>query len=376
MKGSVRRTRLALRAAVVPLVLAFGSAAAQQGAAQGGVPARQVLDGVFTPEQATRGKASYEGVCARCHGVQLTGGADAGPALKGSTFLSHWDSDTLGSLFVKIRDTMPRNTPGTISDEVKIEVVAYLLQQNGFPAGASELKVNLAVLDEVRIALRGVWDGVFTAAQADRGKAAAGRGRCTGCHGLELGGTERAPTLKGATFLANWEDGSVNRLFVKIRDTMPPANTDQLPPAEKLDVVAFLLRENGFPAGSRELTPDQDSLETIHIVKKGQSGGGAPNFALVHVVGCLTGDANSGWRLTNATEPVVTREETPTEAALKNAQARPLGRQSVSLVSVSRSLKPESMDGQKVEARGLLYREQAYTDLNLTSLRPVASSCN
>ena len=376
MKGSVRRTRLALRAAVVPLVLAFGSAAAQQGATQGGAPARQVLDGVFTPEQATRGKASYEGVCARCHGVQLTGGADGGPALKGSTFLSHWDSDTLGSLFVKIRDTMPRNTPGTISDEVKIEVVAYLLQQNGFPAGASELKVNLAALDEVRIALRGVWDGVFTAAQAERGKTAAGRGRCTGCHGLELGGTERAPTLKGATFLANWEDGSVNRLFVKIRDTMPPANTDQLPPAEKLDVVAFLLRENGFPAGSRELTPDQDSLETIHIVKKGQSGVGAPNFALVHVVGCLTGDANSGWRLTNATEPVVTREETPTEAALKNAQARPLGRQSVSLVSVSRSLKPESMDGQKVEARGLLYREQAYTDLNLTSLRPVASSCN
>ena len=97
---------------------------------------------------------------------------------------------------------------------------------------------------------------------------------------------------------------------------------------------------------------------------------------MVHVVGCLTGDANSGWRLTNATEPVVTREETPTEAALKNAQARPLGRQSVSLVSVSRSLKPESMDGQKVEARGLLYREQAYTDLNLTSLRPVASGCN
>jgi mono/diheme cytochrome c family protein len=334
------------------------------------------LDGVFTPEQATRGKASYEGVCARCHGVQLTGGADGGPALKGSTFLSHWDSDTLGSLFVKVRDTMPRNTPGTISDEVKIEVVAYLLQQNGFPAGASELKVNLAALDEVRIALRGVWDGVFTAAQAERGKTAAGRGRCTGCHGLDLGGTERAPTLKGSTFLANWEDGSVNRLFMKIRDTMPPANTDQLLPAEKLDVVAFLLHENGFPAGSRELPPDPDSLETIHIVKKGQNAAGAPNFALVHVVGCLTGNASSGWRLTNATEPVVTREETPTEAALKNALARPLGRQSVSLVSVGASLKPESMLGQKVEARGLLYREDAYTDLNLTSLQKVASSCS
>ena len=137
MRRRVPSNRPASLLTAVTIVFALGSARAQQGGAQGGAPAHQVLDGVFTPEQATHGKASYEGVCARCHGVQLAGGADGGPALKGATFLAHWDSDTLGSLFVKIRDTMPRNTPGTISDEVKIEVVAYLLQQNGFPSGAS-----------------------------------------------------------------------------------------------------------------------------------------------------------------------------------------------------------------------------------------------
>jgi hypothetical protein len=80
--------------------------------------------------------------------------------------------------------------------------------------------------------------------------------------------------------------------------------------------------------------------------------------------------------LTNATEPVVTREETASAAALKSAEAKPLGRQTVSLVSVGAALEPESMNGRKVEARGLLYREPAYADLNLTSLQPVASSCS
>ena len=338
-------------------------------------PGGSVWSGVFSTQQASRGKSSYDGVCARCHGAQLTGGADGGPTLTGGTFLSHWSNDTLASLYVKIRDTMPRNTPGTISEDVKVEILAYLLQQNGFPAGTSELKADLSALDELRVTRKGVWDGVFTAAQAERGKAAAAQGRCTGCHGLELEGTERAPALKGPAFLANWEDGPVNRLFAKIRDGMPPGNTDQLAPAAKLDVVSFLLRENGFPAGSIELRPDAELLEAIQIVKKGADSQAAANFALVQVIGCLAGDGERGWMLTDATEPIVTRDDTPTAAALKNAEAKPLGRQTLKLVSVVASLKAESLRGARVEARGLLYREPAYADLNLTSLTSIASRC-
>ena len=345
-----------------------------QGAAapQSAQPAGSVWSGVFSAQQASRGKSSYDGVCARCHGTQLTGGADGGPALTGGTFLSRWSNDTLASLFVKIRDTMPRNTPGTISEDVKVEILAYLLQQNGFPAGTSELKADLPALDELRVTRLGVWDGVFTAAQAERGQAAAAQGRCTGCHGPDLGGTERAPALKGPAFLANWEDGSVNRLFAKIRDGMPPGNTDQLAPGPKLDVVTFLLRENGFPAGSIELPSDAETLDAIQIVKKGADSRAAANFALVQVIGCLAGDRESGWTLTDATEPIVTRDDTPTAAALKNAEAKPLGRQTLNLVSVVASLKAESLRGARVEARGLLYREPASADLNLTSLTSIA----
>jgi cytochrome c553 len=344
-------------------------------APQNAQPGGGVWSGVFTAQQAARGKSSYDGVCARCHGVQLTGGADGGPTLTGGTFLGRWSNDTLASLFVKIRDTMPRNTPGTISEDVKVEILAYLLQQNGFPAGTSELKADLPSLDELRVTRQGVWDGVFTAAQAERGRAAAAQGRCTGCHGPELGGTERAPALKGPAFLANWEDGSVNRLFTKIRDGMPPGNTDQLAPGPKLDIVTFLLRENGFPAGSVELPSDAETLDAIQIVRKGTDSRAAANFALVQVIGCLAGDRDGGWRLTDATEPIVTRDDTPTAAALRNAEAKPLGRQTLNLVSVVAALKAESLNGARVEARGLLYRDPASADLNLTSLTSIAPRC-
>jgi cytochrome c553 len=376
MSDLMRGRKIQSLATLSAVALAMGTLVAQQNVTPGQPGgSKKVWDGVFTSEQAVRGKAGYEGVCARCHGVPLTGGgADEGPALKGSGFLSHWHNDTLASLYTKIRDTMPRTTPGTISDEVKVEILAYLLQQNGFPPGTAELTRDLPTLDSVRIVQRGVWDGIFTAAQADRGQTAAAQGRCTGCHGTELGGTDRAPGLKGPAFLANWEDGSVNRLFAKIRDTMPPSNTDQLAAATKLDVVAFILRENGFPAGSVELPSGGDALDTIQIVKKAVDAGGAPNFALVQVVGCLSGDASNGWTLTNAAEPVVTRDEVASATALRNAESKGLGNRTLHLVSVG-SLKMDAMKGHKIDARGLLYRESAYADLNVTSLQTLAPTC-
>ena len=371
----------AVLATTLGVTLSIASLTAQQ-------KAKTLSDGVFTADQALRGKSGYDGVCARCHGVPLTGSQGNGPTLKGPAFLAHWDKDTLGSLYTKIRDTMPQGAPGTLTDEVKLQILAYVLQQNGYPEGKNDLPGEVAALDEVSIQQRGVWDGIFTAAQADTGKQSAGR--CQGCHGPELAGTDRAPALKGPAFLANWEDGSVNRLFVKVRDTMPPGNTDSLPPETKLNIVAHLLRENGFPAGTSELTPNAEALDALQITKKGADAG-VPNFALVQVVGCLTPNQSAGqavgktggegvgeritWTLTNASEPAVTRDSTPTAAALKSAEAKPLGHQTFGLVSVDAATKSGAVNGRKVEARGLLYRDGAYADLNLTSIKPVSSDC-
>jgi mono/diheme cytochrome c family protein len=351
------------------LLLSAGSvrAAAQQGSAD-----RKVWDGVFTTEQAARGKPRFEASCSRCHNNELVG-SERGPALKGNGFLSKYENDSLAALFTLIRDTMPRDGgAGVVSDEVKIDILSYILERNEIPAGKEELKLDQSALEGIKIAKKGVWDGVYTTAQAERGKANFLTGRCGGCHQLDLSG-DRGPTLKGDTFLSHWDNGPVNSLFKKISETMPPNGPNETTDDAKIDIVAFLLQSNGFPAGQAELKLDPEALDRIEIVKRGLTAT-APNFALVQVVGCLVQGAKNGWVLNNTSEPIVTKDEQSTASGLKTAEARPLGNQTFQLVSVT-PFKPEAHQGQKVEARGLLYRDPTDARLNLTSLQPVGSSC-
>ncbi len=336
-------------------------------------PPKRIWDGVFTTAQARRGKAEFDQTCSRCHNLALIG-SERGPAIKGDTFLSHYDKGSLRDLFIKIRDDMPQGGPGTLSEDVKIDILAYILQQNGFPEGADVLKNDLSALEDIRMGKKGIWDGVFTAAQAERGKAALLQNGCNGCHGADLSG-DRAPGLKGQRFLGDWENGSVNRLFVKIRDTMPPLNAEQVAPGTKIDIIAYLLQVNGFPAGSSELALDAAVLDNLQIVKKGADSARAPNFALVQVLGCLAQGANGRWVLTNSTEPVVTKDETASAAALSTGGSAPLGNATFDLVSVTPAFSVESHKGHKMEARGLLYKEPPYAELNLTSLTMLAQRC-
>jgi mono/diheme cytochrome c family protein len=345
------------------------------GAAQQQAPAgdRTIWSGVYTAAQAARGKPRFETSCIRCHNIALTG-SERGPALKGNTFWSKWENDNLGSMYIKVRDTMPQDGGASVvSDEVKVDILAYILQASGAPAGNEELKLDTAQLEGIKISKRGIWDGVFTAAQAERGKSTYLTGRCGGCHQLDLVGGDRAPALKGDGFLSHWENGSVTSLFAKIRDTMPPNSPNDTTEDAKLDVVAYLLQSNGFPAGAGELRADVEALDQIEIVRKVQ-GSKAPNFALVQVVGCLSQAPDSAWVLTNTGEPVVTKQEEPTPANLKDAEAKGLGDLTFQLVSVN-PFKPESHKGHKMEARGLLYRDPTDARLNLTSLQMVGPTC-
>jgi S-disulfanyl-L-cysteine oxidoreductase SoxD len=333
---------------------------------------KKVWDGVFSSDQAARGKSAFEGSCSRCHNVALIG-SERGPAIKGTAFLSHWEKDNLAGLFIKIRDTMPEGGPGTVSDELKIDILSYILQQNGFPAGPQELKVDLSALEDIRLGKKGIWDGIYTQTQSDRGKAALLQNGCNGCHAADLSGA-RGPALKGERFVTDWENGSINRLFLKIRETMPPLNAEQVPPETKLDIVAYLLQVNGFPPGTTTL--NMDDLEGIQIVKRGSEAAGPANFSLVAAVGCLTEGPNKKWVLTHASDPTATKDETPSPALLSAAGGKPLGSQTFELVSVSPSFKPDTHKSHKVEVRGLLYRDSRYVELNLTSLEMVGSTCD
>src|SRR5574339_752186 len=107
-----------------------------------------------------------------------------------------------------------------------------------------------------------IWQGVFTTAQAERGKATF-LVTCQRCHNADLSG-DRGPALKGERFMTTWGGGGVNRLFEKIRDTMPPFATSTLDDRTKLDIVTFILQTNGFPAADKELAAEE--LESIDIV--------------------------------------------------------------------------------------------------------------
>ena len=211
-----------------------------------------------------------------------------------------------------------------------------------------------------------IWNGIYTSAQADRGKAGFEKS-CTNCHNRDLNGSDRGPSLHGDRFMADWLNGSVNALYSKIRFSMPATYPETVADDVKLDIVTYLLQVNGFPAGAAELTNDADELETIQIVKKGSQD--LPNFALVQLVGCLTPGPNKTWTLTRASDPVATKDEV---SAAPSSQ--PLGAQTFLLISVG-AFHPETHQGEKMEARGLLYREPAGNRLNLTSLQTVASSC-
>ena len=92
----------------------------------------------LTAEQATRGKAVYDGNCASCHGANLDNG-QFGPPLRGSAFKMHWTNQSVNALFTYIAAKMPPAAPAGLGDRAYIDVEAYILNANGVAAASSEL---------------------------------------------------------------------------------------------------------------------------------------------------------------------------------------------------------------------------------------------
>ncbi len=134
MKGS--RIRYARRAAAAAAVVLLSAAAAPAAAAQ---PA----EGVYTAAQAAAGRAVYEQACARCHQSNLQGSFEA-PPLAGESFLRFWGDLSPRDLHERTSSSMPPDED-PLADEAYVDVVAYLLQANGAPAGDTPLTATTAV---------------------------------------------------------------------------------------------------------------------------------------------------------------------------------------------------------------------------------------
>jgi mono/diheme cytochrome c family protein len=112
----------------------------------------EIWDGVYTSVQARRGESAFQSHCVSCHGADLGGLGRPGRSLRGDQFWTTWNASSLNSLYTKIQSTMPRNEPSSLADSMYLDLVAFILEANAFPAGVNELQLNRGALDTIRIA--------------------------------------------------------------------------------------------------------------------------------------------------------------------------------------------------------------------------------
>jgi glucose/arabinose dehydrogenase/cytochrome c553 len=111
-------------------------------------PSRSLADGVYTPQQANRGKTVYAEQCARCHGADLDGGPET-PALTGAKFLANWRNHSADEFFERVRTSMPADRPGTLTRQKTSDVLAYMFAANHLPAGNTELSTQADALKQI-----------------------------------------------------------------------------------------------------------------------------------------------------------------------------------------------------------------------------------
>jgi mono/diheme cytochrome c family protein len=264
--------------------LALPSIGRPQAAPRAGSTSRRY----YSEPQAKRGKEQYAQYCAQCHAANLAGIGTA-PALLGDDFLH--DFYSVNDLFIKTSVTMPGDNVHGLSADTYLNIVAYLLQANGLPAAAENLKGDVAAMKRMPLVERkftksagGSAGGFYTEEQAERGKGYF-RGACSMCHAADHTQTDKRDLIAppGRGFVAgpvhiqiNLESDesfgrwrNVGSLFNKIRTSMPLNDGGALSPESYAGMAAYLLRENGLPAGKEELKPDPETLMGYTIPEKG-----------------------------------------------------------------------------------------------------------
>ena len=209
------------------------------------------------------------------------------------------------------------------------------------------------------VTARSVWDGVYTESQATRGMMSFGQS-CAGCHALAAVG--KAP-LVGDPFWKSFAQKTVGDLLEFVSDNMPNGSPRSLSESSYTDIVALMLKSNGFPAGKTELR--SDNIADVQIVQK-DGRAELPSDALARVVGCL---ARSG------TDWVVTRATTPerAERAPGGDATRPLGNRTIPLKFVVTHL--DALAGSRVAVTGLLMGANGADGINVTTVSRVAEKC-
>lgn len=124
------------------LITLAGTAASTEAQQKPGSAPRSTLGGVFTTEQARRGEMQFRAGCANCHSVR---------EFTSPGIFRAWNGRPIRELFEMIRSLMPDDNPGGLAKQAYVDVLAYLLAENGYPAGTTDLPSDEAELGKIRI---------------------------------------------------------------------------------------------------------------------------------------------------------------------------------------------------------------------------------
>lgn len=220
---------------------------------------------------AEQGQQLYAEHCALCHGGSGEGRPPAFPALR--------DNERLAITARTVRfirqgaANMPPFPALTAAETASLANYVRNAWTNDFGnVTAGEVAAGLEGSADAGD-LTSVWDGVYTEAQAGRGRAAY-TGACGLCHGRRLNGApddpdmRSTPPLARARFLREWEGRSLAALLAYTRLTMPEDNPGSLADDDYVDVIAYMLSLSRIPAGDGELPTDSRRLALIVIQRE------------------------------------------------------------------------------------------------------------
>ena len=147
----------------------------------------------------------------------------------------------------------------------RISTIACAVALTAFIAG-SQVAASPAAA-RVALAQGSVWDSVFSLAQAGRGESTY-KNSCATCHGDSLAGVNDAPPLTGTPFHKNWDGNALSMLFNRISNDMPSDNPGSLTKPQVAELIAYLLKYNGYPAGNNDLPAAPESLSQVRFTAK------------------------------------------------------------------------------------------------------------
>jgi hypothetical protein len=97
-------------------------------------------DGIYSKAQADAAKPKFELLCAECHAFTVAEKKqEKDLPLGDEPFLKKWEGRSLDELLTLIVTTMPNDGSAVINDEEGLNLLAYVLQRNGFAPGKAPL---------------------------------------------------------------------------------------------------------------------------------------------------------------------------------------------------------------------------------------------